>query len=108
MDQSSASPVNPAVETLITNINNLMNEAEQMLNDSTSHHAEDQVELLRTRDQYDTLQVHFAAFCASAGRTIADGARQADRTIRDHPYRSLVLALGVGALLGAVCARNNS
>lgn len=104
MDQPAATPITPAVETLITNITHLMDEAEQMLNDSTSHHAEAQVELLRT--QYDDLQAHFAEFCASARRTATASARSADRAIREYPYRSLAIALGLGVLLGMALRRD--
>ena len=35
------------------------------------------------------------------------GARQADTVIRSHPYESLAVALGVGALLGMLIARRD-
>jgi ElaB/YqjD/DUF883 family membrane-anchored ribosome-binding protein len=37
----------------------------------------------------------------------AEGARQADGMIRSHPYESLAVALGIGALLGFVLSRRN-
>ena len=104
MDQSAEIPPNPKVDAIIANITQLMNEAEQMLCDSTSNHAEHQVALLRT--QYDDLQAHFAALCESAGRTFTASARQTDRLIRDHPYRSLAVALGAGWLLGVAFTRS--
>ena len=61
MDQSAEIPTNPKVNSIIANITELMNEAEQMLCDSTCNHAEDQVALLRT--QYGDLRSTFAAFC---------------------------------------------
>jgi len=35
------------------------------------------------------------------------GARQADTVIRGHPYESIAVALGVGALLGMLIARRD-
>jgi ElaB/YqjD/DUF883 family membrane-anchored ribosome-binding protein len=104
MDHSAETPPNPAVETLIANISHLMHEAELMLNDSTSHHAEDQVALLRT--QYGDLQMHFATLCDSLRLTATAAVRETDRTIREYPYRSLGIALGVGVLLGFALRRD--
>jgi len=34
-----------------------------------------------------------------------DGAKTADKTIRDHPYQSIGIAVGVGLLIGVLVAR---
>ena len=34
-----------------------------------------------------------------------DGAKAADRSIRDHPYQSIGVAFGVGLLIGALVTR---
>jgi ElaB/YqjD/DUF883 family membrane-anchored ribosome-binding protein len=96
----------PKVDALITNITLLMNEAEEMLSDSTSHHAERQVELLRTR--CDNLRVHLAELCASAGRTFSAGVQRADQTIRSHPYEALAITLAAGVLCGAALGRRRN
>ena len=106
MDPSAEMQSNPEVEALIANITQLMNEAEQMLGDSTSQHAEEQVELLRAR--YDTLQTHFASLCNCASRAVMDRARRTDRAIRAHPYESLAIALGAGVVLGALLTRRGA
>lgn len=106
MDPLVEKQSDPKLEALIANITQLMNEAEEMLRDSTSHHAEDQIELLRVR--YEDLRAHLAEFCASAGRAVAAGAQRADRTIRAHPYEALAIVLGVGILLGAALGRRKS
>jgi len=102
MNPSDEIQSDPKANALIANITKLMDEAEQMLRDSTSQHAEGQVELLRA--QCDGVQARFA----DAGRRIAAGARRADHAVRAHPYESLAVALGTGVLLGAVLARRNS
>lgn len=103
MDESAQIETNPQVEAIIANITQLMDEAEQMLRDSTSHHAEAQIELLRTR--CEDLRTHFTRFCETAGRVITDGARKTDRAIRTHPYQSAAIALGIGTLLGVMVGR---
>lgn len=40
-----------------------------------------------------------------AGTTAKAAAKKADRIIRDHPYESIGVALGVGLLLGIVLTR---
>ncbi|KAB2671604.1 MAG: DUF883 domain-containing protein [Verrucomicrobia bacterium] len=39
--------------------------------------------------------------------SVKEGARSTDRVIRDHPYESIGIALGVGLLLGVVLTRGN-
>lgn len=105
MDPSAETQPNPKVESIIANIAQLMNEAERMLSDSTSQHAEEQVELLRVR--CDDLQTHLSALCRNASRAVSAGAHQTDRAIRTHPYESLVIALGAGVLLGTLWVRRD-
>lgn len=41
----------------------------------------------------------------------AEGARAADRTVREHPYQAIGIAFGVGLLIGVIatrqCSRND-
>ncbi len=99
-------PTHPKVEAIIADITQLMDDAERMLRDSTSQHAEEQVDLLRARCA--DMRSHLADFWASARQAARVGAQRTDRTIRTHPYQSLGLALGVGVLLGAVLTRSRS
>ena len=96
-------PLHPNVEAIITEITQLMDDAERMLRDSTSEHAAAQVDLLRARCA--DMRRHLVGFWASACQAARVGAQRTDRTIRTHPYQSLGLALGVGVLLGAVLRR---
>ena len=100
MNQPDNLQLNPKATALIANITQLMDEAEQMLCDSTSQHAEEQIELLRAH--YDTLQSRIVGLFADAGRKVAAGARRTDEAIRAHPYQSLAIAAGAGALLGVI------
>jgi len=43
-----------------------------------------------------------------ARHNVVAGAKYTDETIRQHPYQSLAIALGVGVLLGALIRRNGS
>lgn len=101
MDKPSAHlPHNPKVDAIIADITQLMNEAEQMLSESTSHHAEPQVELLRSNLEADSVSESFSHLCVNAQRVMIDRARRADRAIREKPYQAMAIALGVGVLFG--------
>lgn len=105
MENSVATAPNPKVEAVIANISQLMAEAELMLNESTSQHAEEQIYLLQER--YGTLRTHLAACCTNAGQAIAEGARRTDRAIRSHPYQALAFGLGAGIALGVLLGRRS-
>lgn len=106
MNQPEVLPPNPKATALIANITQLMDEAEQMLRESTSQHAEAQVELLSKR--CDDLQARVAHFCNETGKEIAVRIHRTDQAIRSHPYRSVAIALGAGVLLGALLVGRQS
>ena len=86
-------------DALIANISKLMAEAEEMLSESTSQHAEEKVELLRAR--YEDAENRLAARYAAAKGKVVAAARRTDETLRAYPYESVAIALGLGVLLGA-------
>jgi ElaB/YqjD/DUF883 family membrane-anchored ribosome-binding protein len=103
MEATSAPSPNPKVDAIITNISQLMAEAEQMLKESTSQHAEEQVALLRPRGS--PWRSHLGACCTHAGRALAGGARQADHFVRSHPYQAVTLGIIAGLAAGALLRR---
>ena len=102
---TNASPAAQQKEAdqLIANISQLMAEAEEMLSESTSQHAEEKVELLRP-GFYDQERRSFPNYAAAKARVLS-AARRTDDTIRAYPYEALAVAVGLGMLLGAVCFR---
>jgi len=38
---------------------------------------------------------------------VVSGAKIADKTVRNHPYQSMAIAFGVGAVIGFIVARKN-
>lgn len=99
------SPVEKNAEALISNISQLMLEAEEMLNESTSHHAEEKIALLRSgnggRDR------RLVEKYISAKESVASFARQTDRAIRACPYEAVAVALGVGVIVGVTLGRRS-
>lgn len=92
-------------QELVANITKLMAEAEEMLNESTSHHAEEKVALLNGNHEHAEHRL-FARYL-SAKDKIASFAKSTDATIRACPYESLAIALGIGVLLGNVLSRRD-
>ena len=93
-------------EQLLENLRTLISEAERTLGASVREGAEDHLGGIRERLEgaKETAQNLFI----SARKKVTEGAKQADATIRSHPYESLAVALGVGVLLGALLARKSS
>jgi len=82
----------------------LLEDAQALLA-ATAHVAEDKVTEARKR----------LAACIEKGRETWEivqqkavaGAKATDQVIRDHPYKSLGVALGAGALIGYLLGRRN-
>jgi ElaB/YqjD/DUF883 family membrane-anchored ribosome-binding protein len=103
MNQSTEVLPNPKAIALIANITQLMNEVEQMLCDSNNQ--QEEVTIDTHQPSNEDLQARVAAFFTNTGRKIAAGARRTDQIVCDHPYQSLAIALGTGALLGLALVR---
>lgn len=86
---------------LIANINRLVAEAEEMLNESTSHHAEEKVELINP-GYYEQLRREQSGYRGMKARVLGT-LRSTDAMIRANPYESLLVTLGIGLLAGAIC-----
>ncbi|MBW8781335.1 MAG: DUF883 family protein [Verrucomicrobia bacterium] len=92
-------------EELLEQLRELVAEAEKTINEGLSEGAQDRLSNLRERLQNAREQAMEAL--ASARNKVVAGAKQADATIRSHPYESLAVALGVGVLLGALLRRRS-
>jgi len=92
-------------EQLAENLRALIAEAEKALTAGVSEHAEGQ--LADLHDRLESARERISTLYADARTKVTAGAKQADTTIRSHPYESLAIALGVGVLLGAVLRRNS-
>ena len=47
----------------------------------------------------------FKLVAQRAGEKARESAKAADKVVRDHPYQTIGIALGVGALIGALARR---
>ncbi len=81
---------------------NLVEDAQALLS-ATAHVAEEKVAEARKRLEV-AIEKAKAAW-ESVQETALAGAKATDRVIRENPYRSLGVALGVGALIGYLLSR---
>ncbi len=94
-------------EQLLQNIHQLMNEVEALIAQPGSSNDEAGTKLDQLRNRLSSATEKLQDAYQSARKKITAGARQADETIRSHPYQSLAIALGIGVLLGAVIRRSS-
>jgi ElaB/YqjD/DUF883 family membrane-anchored ribosome-binding protein len=100
-------------EQLIEHISRLMSEAEAMLAGPVAEQSSSKLSDLKDRlqdaksrlgDVYDRIGDVYQ----SARKNVVAGAKYTDQTIREYPYYSLAVALGVGVLLGVLIKRGGS
>jgi ElaB/YqjD/DUF883 family membrane-anchored ribosome-binding protein len=53
----------------------------------------------------DRLVDDFKLVAQRAGQKARESAQAADRAVRDHPYQTLGIALGLGVLIGVLAGR---
>lgn len=106
MDQIAEVLPNPKAMALITNITQLMDEVEQVLHDPENHQDQAKSGAPHPLDGHKKTQNTTSPSDADS-KTTASARRAAD-LVTAHPYRSLAIAAGTGALLGIVLARRNS
>jgi ElaB/YqjD/DUF883 family membrane-anchored ribosome-binding protein len=91
-----------ATERLITDLKRIVRDSEELLH-TTKDAAGDKLQEIRER-LTDTLGTAKRT-CIHLEKKALDGAKAADKTIRNHPYQSVGVALGVGLLIGVFVAR---
>ncbi len=93
-----------STDAVIENLRSLIAEAEKILNEGAAEPASEALADLKAR--LEDARHRAEELYQDARKKVVAGARQADETIRAHPYESLAIALGVGVLLGALLRRN--
>ena len=90
---------------LLHDLQALVAEAEAMIADSVTEHATDAVDSLRSR--FAAAQERFTDAYTGARKKVIAGAKYTDEAIRENPYQSLAIALGVGLLVGVILGRRS-
>lgn len=91
---------------LLADLKTLVRDAEAMLSSTVSEQSAEAFEAIRER--FSIAQERLAHVYARARKRVVAGAACTDTAIRDHPYQSLAIALGVGLIIGVLVRRRNS
>ncbi|MEY4940402.1 MAG: hypothetical protein RIQ93_2137 [Verrucomicrobiota bacterium] len=98
---STASTETP--EQLIQHISRLMAEAEAMIAGPMAERSSSR--LAEIKDGLESARQRLGEVYLNARKNVVAGAKYTDETIRQYPYYSLGIALGVGILVGALVQR---
>lgn len=90
---------------LLAELKTLVAEAETMMADSLSEHSADAMSNLRNR--FSAAHERFSELYDDTKKKVVAGAKFTDSKIRENPYQSVALALGIGVLLGLVVGRRS-
>ncbi|MEO7413520.1 MAG: hypothetical protein ABIZ81_09190 [Opitutaceae bacterium] len=88
---------------ILEELRSLVADAEKMVGDSVGD-SDEMVSALRQR--YAAAQERLGEAYESARRKVTDGARYTDETIRENPYQSIAVAVGVGLIAGVLLGRS--
>ena len=90
---------------LLGELQALVSEAETMMADSLSEHTSEAISNLKER--FSAAQERFSDMYDRTKKKVVAGAKYTDETIRENPYQSIAIALGVGVLLGVLVGRRS-
>jgi ElaB/YqjD/DUF883 family membrane-anchored ribosome-binding protein len=90
---------------LLSELQALVSEAETMMVDSVTEHSSDAISNLR--DRFSAAQERFSDLYDGAKKKVVAGAKYTDTAIRENPYQSMAIALGVGVLVGVLVGRRS-
>jgi ElaB/YqjD/DUF883 family membrane-anchored ribosome-binding protein len=88
---------------LLAELQTLVSDAETMMADSLTEHSSEALGNLRAR--FDSAQERMGQLYEGAKKKVVAGAKCTDTAIRENPYQSMAIALGVGVLVGVLVGR---
>jgi ElaB/YqjD/DUF883 family membrane-anchored ribosome-binding protein len=92
-------------DEVLNELRSLVAEAEKILGQGPSEGTNTEMTLAALRERLEAAQERVAQAYARAKRKVVDGAKYADETIRENPYQSIAVAMGVGLLAGVLLGR---
>lgn len=90
-------------EEILNDLRSLVTEAEKLIGETAGEQSEAMLASLRER--FAAAQERFADVYEGARKKVVAGAKYTDETIRENPYQSLAVALGIGVLVGVLVGR---
>ena len=95
-------------EDVLNELRSLVTEAERILGQGPRGSCACDVTLESLRERFQAAQERLGVAYQETKRKVVSGAKQADQTIRDNPYQSIAIALGIGLLAGALLGRRSA
>jgi ElaB/YqjD/DUF883 family membrane-anchored ribosome-binding protein len=92
-------------QELLTDLRNLVVEAEKMVASSVTEHSQDALDAVRAR--FEAAQEGLSGLYSGTRKKVMAGAHYADDTIREKPYQALAIAIGIGLLVGVFAGRKS-
>ncbi len=86
-------------EALIDQLEDMVEEAGDLMKESTEETVKEQLGAFRSRMQ--DLSDRLKNYYDDVEDAVVSGAKTTDRAIRSHPYETLAISLAIGVLLGA-------
>ncbi len=88
---------------LLDDLRLLVADTKTMVANTVAEHSDSA--LVALGERYDAAQRRLTELYDGAREKVVAGAKCTDASIRDHPYKSLAIAVGVGVVVGALLAR---
>ena len=92
-------------QELLTDLRNLVVEAERMAADSVTNHSREAFDAVRER--FGSAQSRLSDLYDGTKKKVTAGAHYTDEAIRERPYQALAIAAGVAALVGILVGRRS-
>ena len=89
-------------DKLVTDLKRIVTDSQELLHDSKDLAGEKAHEV---RERLTDAMESAKRACRRLEEKAIEGAKAADRTIRDHPYQSIGVAFGLGLLIGVLVTR---
>lgn len=95
----------PTPDELLNELRALLTEAERVFGAATADDQGSATDELRRR--FEAAQERLTKLADETRRKVTDGLKSTDESIREHPYQSLAIALGLGLLIGVLLGRRS-
>lgn len=102
MDRPQQTP-----EGVLNELRSLVSEAEKILGEAPEGACNGAATLAALRERLETAQERVTELYEKGRQKVVAGARYADETIRENPYQSIAIALGLGLLAGVLLGRRS-
>lgn len=92
-------------EAVLNELRSLVSEAERILGQAPQETGNGGATLETLCERLEAAQERAAELCRKGRQKMVAGAKYADETIRENPYQSIAVALGLGLLAGVLLGR---